>query len=245
MKSKMRILLALVAVLAIAGSVPANAAIVSTIDTDIAPEGGAVHDPYTPPNPPFNPSSTDLLTGITPILVNPDTSLYFREESAGPSVLTDGSVSTVYAEGGPAGDVIDHAPYMTAGEDELVIWDLGGTFNLTEAVVYGGWNDGGRDQTFFGFDVSTDGGVNFTQLIAPVANESGTTPISHRIRIFDDAAAYIATGVTHVRLDPGSVENGYTGYTEVDVFGELVPEPASLFLLGVASLAVVGSLRQR
>ena len=235
--------LAIVATVSLVSATTANAAIMSTINTDIAPDGGAVHDPYTPPNPPFNPSSTDLLTGIAPTLVNPDTSAYTREEAAGPSVLTNGSVSTVYAQGGNGGDAIDHAAYMTAGENELVIWDLGGIYNLTEAVVYGGWNDGGRDQTFFGFDVSTDGGATFTQLIAPVANASGTTPISHRVHIFDDASPYFATGVTHVRLDPGGVENGWTGYTEVDVFGVQVPEPSTLTLVGLLGLVAVSMRR--
>ena len=245
MKSTLTSLLALTAVVSLVGAKPASAAIMSTIDTDIAPDGGAIHAPYTPPNPPFNPSSTDLLTGIAPTLVNPNASDYTREESAGPSVLTNGSVSTVYGQGGPAGDAIDHAAYMTAGENELVIWNLGGTYNLTEAVVYGGWNDGGRDQTFFGLDVSTDGGATFTNLIAPVANASGTTPISHRIRILDDASPYFATGVTHVRLDPGGVENGWTGYTEVDVFGVQIPEPSTLTLVGLLGLAAVALRRHR
>jgi len=221
-----------------------DAAIVSTTDTDVAPSGGAVHEVYTPPSPPFSPSSSDLLTGIMPTLVNPDMSLYFREEAAGPSVLTDGSVSTVYAEPGPPGGAVDHAAYTTLGEDELLIWDLGGTYNLTNADVYGGWNDGGRDQIFFGFDVSTDGGATFTQLIAPNANADGTEPISHRVSISDDASTYFATGVTHVRLDPGGVENGYTGYTEVDVFGVQVPEPSTVVLATLA-MGLAISMRRR
>lgn len=222
----------------------ASAAIVTSSDQDIAPSGASVHDPYSPPGPPFNPSGSDLLTGIAPTLVNPDTSLYFREESAGPAVLTDGSVSTVYAEGGPGGDAIDHAAYSTHGEDEILIWDLGGAYNLTEAVIYGGWNDGGRDQTFFGFDVSTDGGATYTRLTDANVNASGSEPISHRVRIFDDAAVFIATGVTHIQLDPGGVENGWAGYTEVDVFGVLVPEPSSAAFLSVLTLVTVG-MRKR
>ena len=240
--STLRIRLVLAAVVSLLGATAANAVIVSTTDTDIAPDGGAVHDPYTPADPPFNPSSTDLLTGITPTLVNPNTGLYFREEAGGPAVLTNGSVSTVYAEGGSGGDAVDHAAYTTLGEDELIIWDLGGTYNLTEATVYGGWNDGGRDQTFFGFDVSTDGGQTFTQLIAPNANAGANSPISHRIHIFDDASPYLATSVTHVRLDPGGVENGYTGYTEVDVWGVQVPEPATFVLLGLTGFVVLQSV---
>ncbi|WP_442482575.1 PEP-CTERM sorting domain-containing protein [Aeoliella sp. SH292] len=217
------------------------AALVATIDTDLAPitdPAVPAHTPHTPPNPPFNPSSTDLLTGLSPTLVNPDASLYTRELAGGAGVLNDGSITTVYPEGGPGGDAIDHAPYATLGENELVIWDLGGKFNLTSAVVYGGWNDGGRDQTFFGFDVSSDG-VNFTQLIALNANAAHNAPISHRLEITNDAGLYIATGVTHVRLDPGGVENGYTGYTEVDVFGVRVPEPSTFALLALAGVSLL------
>jgi hypothetical protein len=217
------------------------AALVATIDTDLAPitdPAVPFHTPHTPPNPPFNPSSSDLLTGLTPILVNPNTALYTRELSGGANVLNDGSITTVYGQGGSAGDAIDHAAYATLGENELVIWDLGGTFNLTSAAVFGGWNDGGRDQTFFGFDVSSDG-VNFTQIIAPNANANHNAPISHRIGITNDSGLYIATGVTHVRLDPGGVENGYTGYTEVDVFGVRVPEPSTVALLALAGVGLL------
>ena len=103
-------------------------------------------------------------------------------------------------------------------------------------MVYGGWNDGGRDQTFFGFDVSTDGGNTYTRLTDANVNASAGEPISHRVRIFDDATPYIATGVTHVMLDPGPVENGWAGYTEVDVFGVQVPEPSAIALLGLAGM---------
>jgi len=44
-------------------------ALVATIDTDLAPitdPPAAAHTPLTPTDPPFNPSSTDLLTGLSP-----------------------------------------------------------------------------------------------------------------------------------------------------------------------------------
>ncbi|MCG8450567.1 MAG: hypothetical protein MI725_13440 [Pirellulales bacterium] len=244
MTSKQRFLLVVSAAVLISGAVPVSAAVLTAHDQDIAPGGASVHDPYTPPNPPFNPSSTDLLTGISPTLTQPIGN-YTREDSAGPSVLNDGSVSTVYAQGGPGGDVIDHAAYSTHGEDEILIWDLGGAFNLTEAVVYGGWNDGGRDQTFFGFDVSTDGGLTYNRLTDANVNASGTEPISHRVRIFEDTAPFIATGVTHIQFDPGGVENGWTGYTEIDVFGAPVPEPMSIVLCGFAGLVAIARRNYR
>ena len=81
--------------------------------------------------------------------------------------------------------------------------------------------------------MSTDGGITYTRLTDANVNASGGEPISHRVRIFDDTNTFMATGVTHIQLAPGGVENGWTGYTEVDVFGVPVPEPSATAMLAV------------
>jgi hypothetical protein len=50
--------------------------------------------------------------------------------------------------------------------------------------------------------------------------------------------------VTHLRVNFLAVENGYTGYSEIDVFGTRVPEPAAAVLFGAALLSLV-ALRRR
>ena len=122
---------------------------------------------------------------------------------------------------------------------------LGGASNLSSIVIYGGWNDGGRDAQHYDVLTSTDG-TTFN-LLSPIDVNPGiqgtdTTPVSNRVEFTEDTLANLATGVTHVRVNFLTVENGYTGYTEIDVFGSPVPEPAAAAL---ASLSALGALTLR
>ena len=97
------------------------------------------------------------------------------------------------------------------------------SINLSSIVVYGGWNDAGRDQQHYNILTSNNAGSTFDFLgtidINPGVQGTDTTPISNRVAFTEDALPNLATGVTHVRLEFLGVENGYTGYTEIDVFG--------------------------
>jgi hypothetical protein len=63
--------------------------------------------------------------------------------------------------------------------------------------------------------------------VNPGIQGTDTTPISNRVAYSENALPNLAAGVTHIRLNFLGVENGYTGYSEIDVFGVRVPEPAS------------------
>ena len=80
--------------------------------------------------------------------------------------------------------------------------------------------------------------VNFNPA---VANNLQT---ANRVTIAEDTLPFLATGVGAIRFnfDPAS-ENGYTGYAEIDVNGQAVPEPGAVGAMLVAASAL--SLRQR
>jgi hypothetical protein len=204
---------------------------------------GAVGDPFNPVHAPGGPSATDLINGLLPVASGPGN---FQEEAAeGLPALTNGSISTFVG----AGSGIDnHTGYATTGAGtggQSATYDLSGKFNLTKIVSFGGWADTGRDQQFYTIWVSSDG-VNFNLLASPPSVNSaipqpgsgGKHAVSHRIETFEDAFPYVATGVTHVRFDFPEVENGFTGTTELDVYG-VVPEPASLALASLAAASVL------
>jgi len=224
----------------------ARAAVVSSVETDKAPPGAVPGDPYTPTFPSGGPSSTDVLESKLPS----DSAGNFQiEDSAGLVALTNGSVATFY--GTQAADS-NHSAYATAGNGggsgQYVVYALGGPHNVSSIVVYGGWNDAGRDAQHYDLLTSTDG-VLFNPLGPPIDINPGiqgtdTTPVSNRVAFSENALPNLATGVTHVRLNFLGVENGYTGYTEIDVFGTLVPEPAAAVLLG-AGLLGLAALRRR
>jgi hypothetical protein len=209
--------------LAIAAASAARGAVQQAVETIVAPPGPLTGDPFTPTFLSGGPSSTDILNGKSPTL---STGNFTQEGSTGLPALTNGSVATFY---GNQGAESNHSAYATAGNGNFVTYALGGAFNLSSIVIYGGWNDGGRDAQHYDLQVSTDGGVTFSTLttvdINPGVQGADTTPVSNRVAITEDALPNLATSVTSIRLNFLDVENGYTGYTEIDALGTQLSVP--------------------
>ncbi len=116
MRCKLRAPLALLAVALIVGATAVDAAVIVTNTVNVAPAGGAPHDPYDPvtdvsgSGPVLAASSIDLAQGLTEAGGGISTTGNDnQEESFGIDATTDGSLATVYNVGGNAGDAIDHA----------------------------------------------------------------------------------------------------------------------------------------
>jgi|GEM_PF-3788969 len=249
---------AAVACLGIPG--PAEGAVVVNHFKNVAPGGGAVHDPHDPSSSGapdlLSASSSDLAQGLTAtVTYTGGSGSTMEEESAGESVWTNGSLATVYAEGGAGGNAVDHAAYGTLNAtvggsdiDAFVTFDLGASFNLSQIDVFLGWNDSGRDDSSFLVFVSTDN-VAFSQIASydKGGDDTGaiTTPVTNLHRVVDDGGGDIAGGVRYVQLQFTDADNGYAGMVEVDVFGSPVPEPASVAFLGLGGLALLGRRRRQ
>jgi len=247
MRCKLRVPLALLAVASLVGATAVDAAIIVTNSVNVAPAGGAVHAPYDPATdasgsgPMLTASSIDLAQGLTEAGGGVSTTGNDNQElSAGVDVTTDGSLATVYNEGGNGGDAVDHAAYASVNTNDLVTYNLGGLYNLSQVDVFSGWNDSGRDDFSFNL-LASPNGVDFAQIASydKGSDNTGqiTVPITSLHSITDDGAANIASGVQYVQLQVTDADNGFAGLVELDVFGTVVPEPASFVLWGLAGLA--------
>ena len=255
MKVKVSVLCAIAAVASLIGSTAVNAATVVTATANIAPDGGAVHDPYDPATdtpgsgPMMTASSTDLAQGLTEagggVSITDNDNI---EESFGVDATTDGSLATVYIESGPGGDAVDHAAYATAPTNSLLTYNLGGLYDLSQVDIYGGWNDSGRDALSFDLQVSADDAL-YTTIASytkgPDDTGQITVPVTNLYSVVDDGGANIASAVQYVRVSVTDADNGYVGIAEVDVFGTRVPEPTSVALVAFTCLATIASQRRR
>lgn len=246
-------LLAMLCVAMLVAGDAAYAAVTVTTSQNIAPDGGAAHDPYDPATdtpgsgPMLSASSTDIAQGLTATYMGGSDDPGY-ELSTGVAAWTDGSLATVYPENGPGGDAVDHAGYGTVGPNGDATFDLGGFYNLSQVDVFAGWNDSGRDAISFELQVSADDAVY--SLIASYTkgpDDTGqiTVPVTNLYSIADDGGADIASAVRYVRLHVTDADNGHAGVVEVDIFGTQVPEPSTCLLAGLALLGCAKLRRRR
>jgi len=224
----------------------ARAAVVTNSDFQLGP--GGIGSTFTPS---YVVSNSDLINGLAPAAFSGDFAAV--ELSGGLPVLNNGVYGTITEPGGAPDRT--HAAFGLGGGGSntgtSVTYNLGANplgYNISAIVVYGGWNDNGRDQQLYTFSYSLIGDAGFITL--PVVNFNpavgANLQTANRSTTTEDALPFLATGVDAVRFDfPAGVENGYTGYAELDVLGvAAIPEPGALILTAFGSLTVMARRRR-
>jgi hypothetical protein len=122
-------------------------------------------------------------------------------------------------------------------------------YNITEINTIAAWADNRTSQRYEVW-YSVVGSGSLTQLgSSAFSYEAADTAGSSRIRIYDDAAGNILTGVDQIELRyerPISGDANSEGvYREIDVFGAAVPEPATMGLLAMGAGGLLLRRRRR
>ena len=216
-------------------------AVMASAAPSIATSGQTGAGPFSPT---YTPSATDLINGLNP---SAQTGNFSEEAAGGVGVLTNGTFGTI-SGGNPGNNTL----FATAGTGEQVTYSLNLTaspqgYVITGIDTYGGWNDNGRDQQLYTVSFATAANPNvFAPYTAVNFNPTaGSDPTATRVQI-TDTTGVLATNVAAIRFtfdQPAAPENGYTGYTELDVFGTAVPEPTGLGLIVLGAAALLARRR--
>ena len=192
----------------------------------------------------YVPSANDLINGLAP---TDATGSFVQESTGGTPVLTNGAFPSPITRGD--GGNFQFSAFATGGNTggTSLTYTLTSPSNLTGITVYGGWQDGGRDQQSYSILYATAAApMTFLPLTTVNFNppDPGGQPQVTRVMITDNTGL-LAANVSAVRFNFNATENGYSGYSEIDVFGTAIPEPGTFGLLGLASAGVLAFRRRR
>lgn len=188
---------------------------------------------------PYIASANDLLNGLLPTFSE---GAFNLEGTGGVGILTDGQNPPILSRqvANPTG--FQFPSFATAGNTAgtRLIYTLPQATSIASINMLGGWQDGGRDQQSFSiyYAVATDP-TNFILLAAvnfnPDLGIGSTNPTATQVTL-SDTSGVLAANVQALRFDFGTTENGYSGYSEIDV--QAVPEPGTMALLGIAAVGL-------
>jgi hypothetical protein len=190
----------------------------------------------------FTPSASDLINGLAS---SAQAGNFSQEGTGGTGVLTNGSFPSPITR--DAGGPFQFAAFATGGNGggTSVTYTLASPANLTNIVTYGGWQDQGRDQQAYSVLYATAAAPT---IFVPLGTVDFNPPdaLGHpqvtRVTL-TDTTGVLAAGVKALRFDFNTTENGYSGYSEIDVNGTSIPEPTAIGLVGC--VAGAGLLRRR
>ena len=165
-----------------------------------------------------------LIAGQLPSTVGPG-NFEAQTPAGGLPALTDGVIGELVS-----GGAVPNYATCGSGEGQYVIYTLNGSatgYNINSIVTYGGWPDYGRDWQYYTVSYSTAAHpTNFTVLGQTAFQfpqlRAGGAPNTSRVTLTSAAAGPLATNVVAVKFDfttPAGQENGWQGYSELQLFG--------------------------
>lgn len=102
-------------------------------------------------------------------------------------------------------------------------------YDITNIMTAGGWNDGGRDQQSYTVKYATAANPTYFMPLA-VVSYNPTNPIGYSLTraTISSASGVLASNVVALEFDmtTPSGENGYSGYSEIGVYGSPSVNPA-------------------
>lgn len=186
--------------------------------------GGTTNDFYTT----WTVAPGSLIAGMMPSSIGAGNfSDPLANECGTVAVLTDNSFGYIHSVPGNGGGPTEVTCGTAAGgAGQSVTYTLAASangYNLTNITVYGGWGDAGRDQQAYTISYSKISAPNtFIALGTANFNPPNPSGVQSATRAIHTAAgSFLATNVAAVKFDftSPSPENGYTGYSEIQVFG--------------------------
>ena len=175
---------------------------------------------------------------------DPDTSVQSHNLGGGLTALTDGSYGPFDNTGAHPAFATGGAGGSAPGAGQYVTYQLGNYspaangYDVTNIQIAGGWNDNGRSSQFYTVSYSTVANPTmFFPMIAVANNLSSANAngggngeavpagagIPTTVRTtFTPASGVLASNVYAIYVDftvPTGVPNGYSGYSEISVFG--------------------------
>jgi hypothetical protein len=181
-------------------------------------------------------ASGSLIAAQLPSTVGPGN---FQDATlaGGLPVLTDGTIGELVS----GGAVPNYATCgnVGSGTGQFVIYTLKGSpggYNINSIVTYGGWPDYGRDYQFYTVSYSTAAHPTTFQTLGQSAYvfsdlRPGGAPNTSRVTWTSASSGPLATNVAAVKFDftiPAGQENGWQGYSELQLFGTSGAAPLSI-----------------
>lgn len=171
----------------------------------------------------------DLLASLLPSTTGPGAFNDPQQKTAATVTdLTDGKLGTLYPEGITSPDVVTGGT-AGSGAGQFVIYTLPASatgWDITNVVTYGGWADAGRDEQRYTLYYSTIAApTNFTSFADVAFNPSNPNGIQSatRITITPSGVSALVKNVAALKFDfsplANGAENGFVGYSELQVYG--------------------------
>jgi len=177
-----------------------------------------------------------LIAGQLPSTTGPGNFLD-QTPAGGTPAFTDGTIGELVSGGavpnyGTCGTV-------SSGAGQFVIYTLKGSpggYNINSIVTYGGWPDYGRDWQYYTVSYSTVAKPTVFQTLGQATFQlpqlrPGGAPNTGRVTWTASAGGPLATGVAAVEFNftiPAGQENGWQGYSELQLFGTPSTAPLSI-----------------